>query len=111
MWITSAANANIMLERPAGCSTNCKQDELISNRSRQCAKYGLTFSRLSNVSNTSPASGSSLRGRGWVCATLREYGVPALPKSGIAGLLFPPSALRYEKSGPMEVSGGWGRSS
>lgn len=56
----------------------------------------LTFSRLRSVSKTSPGSGSSFAGSGWDCCTLREYGLPALPRAGSVMLLYDPSALRKQ---------------
>ena len=107
--MTNAANANIMLERPAGCGTNY-QTLLVIFTQHEVDNGSVTFSRLRSVSKIKPGSGRSWGGRAVPICTLLAYGVFALPISGSDRLLPEPSALRQAYLSPTYVLGGCGRS-
>lgn len=84
--MTTVANEKKSLFRPDGCS-----------------RKGPVL--LRSWSKTSSGSGR-FGPLGLVGGTLREYGDPALPMSGIHGLLPLPSCCRYFAVGPALVAGG-----
>ena len=89
--MTRAAKENMREESPAGCLTNYTRRAVSAQILSMLSIR--TFSLFSKVSKTRPGSGNMCPGRGWICCTLREYGVPDLPMSGTQTLLYDPSAV------------------
>lgn len=74
-------------------------------RLRHLAIQVLYFISHRHSTEYAPCLPLGLRG-----GTFLAYGVPALPISGLCGLLPPPSCLRYRVVGPACVGEGCGRS-